>query len=223
MEWTHDILRFTHILFGSFSLILFWIPAFARKGSKLHVNAGKAYMLTMAVTVVTAAILSVIMIFFTDRLGLGLFLGFLSLITANPLFFGWKAFRPKPWHIPAQLTLETIISLYSIALIYFGFRASSGANILFFFFGGLGLGVGIGTLISFLRNKPLYRYGVKEHINGMLFSGGAAYTAFLSFGARHYIADLLPGVLQAIPWIAPTILAAIVAAVYRKKYSNQPA
>jgi hypothetical protein len=53
----------------------------------------------------------------------------------------------------------------------------------------------------------------------MLFLGGAAYTAFLSFGARHYLAEILPGMWQVLPWVAPTLLAAIAVQLYQRKYA----
>ena len=155
MELTHDILRFTHILFGSFSLILFWIPAFARKGSKLHVKAGQAHVATMAVVVVSAAILSAMIIGFTDRLGLGLFLGFLAVITANPLFIGWSAFKPRPWHKNFQIFIEAVIGLFALVMIYFGTKAPSGGNILFFFFGGLGVLTVFGTFRRLMAGKGI--------------------------------------------------------------------
>src|SRR6266478_2601944 len=47
-------LRWVHISAGSIALILFWIPAIARKGGKTHIRAGWTYVVCMSVVVVTA-------------------------------------------------------------------------------------------------------------------------------------------------------------------------
>jgi hypothetical protein len=47
-------LRWIHIAAGSIALILFWIPAIARKGGRTHIRAGWFYVACMSVVVVTA-------------------------------------------------------------------------------------------------------------------------------------------------------------------------
>jgi hypothetical protein len=47
-----------HIAAGTIALILFWIPAIARKGGRTHVRAGWFYVACMSLVVVTAFIMS---------------------------------------------------------------------------------------------------------------------------------------------------------------------
>ena len=51
-------IRWTHIAFGSLALALFWIPVAARKGGRLHVRIGWAYVVCMSVVVLTAFTMS---------------------------------------------------------------------------------------------------------------------------------------------------------------------
>src|SRR5260370_11604108 len=51
-------LRWVHITAGSIALILFWIPAIARKGGRTHIRAGWVYVVCMSVVVVTAFVMS---------------------------------------------------------------------------------------------------------------------------------------------------------------------
>src|SRR5260370_22583478 len=51
-------LRWAHIAAGSIALILFWIPAIARKGGRTHIRAGWFYVACMSVVVVTALAMS---------------------------------------------------------------------------------------------------------------------------------------------------------------------
>ena len=51
-------LRWVHIAVGSMALLAFWIPAFAKKGGRVHVNAGWFYVICMSVVVATAFSLS---------------------------------------------------------------------------------------------------------------------------------------------------------------------
>jgi hypothetical protein len=51
-------LRWVHIAAGSIALILFWIPAIARKGGRTHIRAGWIYVVCMSIVVVTAFAMS---------------------------------------------------------------------------------------------------------------------------------------------------------------------
>ena len=52
-ELFHD-LRWIHIVAGTIAVIVFWIPAAASKGGRLHIRAGWVYAACMAMVVFTA-------------------------------------------------------------------------------------------------------------------------------------------------------------------------
>lgn len=199
------------------SIILFWIPAFSKKGGKLHRESGKLYVKAMAVVVLTAAILS-IRLLAVGEYYTGLFLGFLSLITANPLFAGWAILRPKEWHQKVYLIIGLTIGLYGLVMVYFATQLPTGNGILFYFFGGIGVFSAWGPLKGFIKKQTVTAAKMPTHVSGMLFSGGAAYTAFFAFGARAYISEIFVGWWQILPWVLPTLLAGLAASLYRRKY-----
>ena len=68
MTALHGLLVNTHILFGAASLVLFWIPVVARKGSPLHVRAGRYYSIAMYVVSVSAFVASMLVL--ADPIGI---------------------------------------------------------------------------------------------------------------------------------------------------------
>ncbi|MEM7368165.1 MAG: hypothetical protein AAF587_06150 [Bacteroidota bacterium] len=201
-----------HIVAGFISIILFWIPVFTRKGGKNHRLIGKIYVRLMWVVVISAAILSVENLL-TGETIMGAFLGFISLITANPLFYGIAILKQKKGLSPTYQTIHLIfksaIVLAGIALIAYGISLNGkGTAVLMFIFGGLGVS-DLPGLIRELKNPPKETEWFKEHLVGMCTSGIAAYTAFFVFGASRFFQPLFPGYWAVIPWIAPSIVGVI--------------
>ena len=99
-----------------------------------------------------------------------------------------------------------ILVAFGLFLVAYGwFYINSGIKYLMMFFGVLGIS-GISEVIrsySMLAANPEW---YKRHYTGMISSGIAAYTAFFAFGGRAYLAELLTGSWQLVPWIAPTVI-----------------
>ncbi len=68
MTAVHSFLVTSHIVVGAAALVLFWIPVLAKKGSRLHTGAGKAYTTAMYVVSITAFFASVIVL--ADPIGI---------------------------------------------------------------------------------------------------------------------------------------------------------
>jgi len=210
METIIRSLLFLHITAGFISLVLFWVPVFTRKGGKTHNKVGIWYVRCMWVVVLTAALLSVknLMI---GRINMGIFLGFISLITANPLWYGigilkYKRNQPRSFQMK-HLAFRLSIVISAIAMILYGIigLGGSGSAILMFVFGGLGI-ADLPGVIKTLRNTAAAPNWFREHLVGMCTSGIAAYTAFFVFGANQYLEMVLSGYWMVLPWIAPTII-----------------
>lgn len=224
MDLLIKALLYLHIGTGFASLVLFWLPIFLPKGGKGHRLVGKWYVYLMWVVVCTAAILSVKNLVIGNT-NMGIFLGFISLITANPLWYGISVLRNKRTisarYRYTHLSFRTMIILSSIAMISYGISLKGGGGaVLMFIFGGLGL-ADIPRFIKDLR-KPVEKIEwFKDHLVGMCTSGIAAYTAFFVFGANNYLQSVLSGYWGVIPWVAPTVIGitGIFLAVryYRKK------
>ena len=69
----YSLLTIAHAGFGTLALLAFWTAGMARKGSPVHVVAGKAYLLAMVALLVLALPMSLMII---TRGGPGIAIGF---------------------------------------------------------------------------------------------------------------------------------------------------
>ena len=198
-------LLYLHILAGSLSLVLFWIPILTKKGRLNHKRIGKLYVISMSVVVGSAFVLSLMQII-AGSLVEGLALLFLSMITLIPLVSGvqvLRAKRPSPGYRRLRLVLAAALLLVSTALLIAYWQLGS---IILLVFALLGLLGGGGDIRRFVRTEGSGKTWLREHYEAMLFSGAAAYTAFFAFGGRALLSDVLTGWWGILPWILPTLL-----------------
>jgi hypothetical protein len=188
------------------------------------VITGKLYVAAMWVVVVTAALLSVKNLII-GKYFMAAFLGFISLITSNPLWYGMAILKKDKAELSrkGRILFEALVLVYSIALLsagFYGVWAGNSANVLLFIFGGLGL-TAIPTILKLRKSDPAKTDRIKEHMVGLLTSGIAAYTAFFVFGGYTWMEKILPGMWQVLPWVAPGVLGGLGITLgvryYRKK------
>jgi len=209
MEWIFKALLFVHIAAGFTSLALFWIPVFTPKGRKYHRLVGKMYVWFMWAVTLTAAILSVKNLVIGETFKAA-FLGFIAIITANPLWYGIAILKNKQGLSKGfrmgHLAFSIIIVLTGFMLIGYGISLNGeGSAVLMLIFGGLAL-TDIPQVIKALKKAPMQVDWLKKHIIGMCTSAIAAYTAFLVFGANEFLQSFLPGYLGVLPWVAPGVI-----------------
>ncbi len=212
MKTLIHVLTLTHVIAGFLSLAIFWIPIFTRKGGINHVRLGKAYVFFMWMVVGSAALLSVKNVVIGEYIAAA-FLGFLSLITANPLWYGIGILKHKKGTSAAfqraHQAMQITIVLAGFALIAYGIvLGGQGTAILMFIFGGLGVS-GLPQVVKYYTQKAAPTHWLKEHIVGMCSTGIAAYTAFFVFGGRSLLEGLLTGYWSVVPWVAPTVIGSI--------------
>jgi len=210
-----------HIAAGFLSIVIFWIPIFVKKGSNIHVKVGKLYMATMWVVVATAAILSVEN-FMQGAYQGAAFLGFLVLITANPLWYGIAILKQKKGvsesYRKKHMLFNALIAIAGILLIIYGITLTNEpTGILMIIFGILGVSTGK-DIITMYRNPASKSNRMKEHIIGMLTTGIAAYTAFAVFGGANFFRGVFSGYWSIIPWVTPTIVGSILMRYYQNLY-----
>ena len=213
-----------HVFAGFMSLILFWIPIFLKKGSKNHVLIGKIYVALMWVVVISAAILSIKNLIIKDYISAA-FLGFLTVITANPLWYGIAILKNKRGLTPSyrrkHMTFNLLILIFGLLLFGYGiYLKGQGAGVLMLIFGTLGILTGRDIVVMY-KNPKSKSDRIMEHITGMLVSGIAAYTAFLVFGGRSFLEGMFDGYLSIILWVAPTVIGSIGIRFYKKKYQKK--
>ncbi len=215
----HSTLLTFHIIVGTFSLLLFWGPILTKKGRINHNRLGRAYVYAMSGVVASALVLSGMrMIMGHAQAGLALF--FLSVLTLVPLTAGvqvLKAKRPTPAYRKLRLGLALAL-LGTSAVLLVGWQVLDSGLLLAF--ACIGLVLGGSDLYRFRKKGGSDRTWLREHYEGMLFSGGAAYTAFFAFGGRVVFDDLLTGWLAIIPWILPTLLTMLLLPLVHRRYKQ---
>ncbi|MFK7771458.1 MAG: hypothetical protein AB8F94_04930 [Saprospiraceae bacterium] len=210
-----------HVFCGFSSIILFWIPIFLKKGSKNHILIGKIYVLLMWAVVISAGLLSVKNIIIGEFV-MAAFLGFLAIITANPLWYGIAILKNKKGlsvsYQKKHMAFNALITLAGVLLFAYGiYLKGQGAGVLMLIFGILGMTSGRDVLASY-QGKNEKTSWIEEHISGMLVSGIAAYTAFAVFGGRNFFMEYLTGYWSIIPWVAPTVIGITIIRYYKNTY-----
>ena len=220
MESVFNFLLIAHISAGALSLILFWIPALAKKGGKLHIQTGKVYVIGMWIVLISAALMSGM------RAGTGnyinaAFLGFLSLVTAHPLWYAISILKQKK-HLKDQtllirrvLSIVTFISAVGLIIWSILLKMQGPASLLLIF-GILGLTSIREAIQPFGKARESANW-LFEHLSGMIITGIAAHTAFLAFGGARFLSEILAGPLMSIPWILPTVVGVIAINRMKKK------
>jgi len=176
----------------------------------------------MWVVVVTAALLSIINIILGNYLAAA-FLGYLTILSGYPLWYSYEILNQKKgwtdryFYIRKVFTWTLFIASLGMLIGAASFKFQ-GEGILLGFFGLLG----ISAIKDALMTKAVAmkkESWLKMHLAGTIISGIAAYTAFFAFGGRTLFADLLPGSLQVLPWILPTVLGLLFIRLQKKKYN----
>ncbi|MEM8488198.1 MAG: hypothetical protein AAF564_21790 [Bacteroidota bacterium] len=212
-----QIILATHITAGVISLVLFWAPLLTTKGRTLHIRFGRAYTYTMYIVVISALILSVVR-FSIGGYQAGLALFFLGILTAIPLLSGIQVLKAKKSNTAfrkLQLALAITLLITSLGMFAGWWYLNSG---LLLGFGFLGLFAGGADVRQFLRSTKTN--WLREHYQGMLFSGAAAYTAFFAFGGNTLLSHVLTGWLAIIPWLLPTLLTMALMPLVHKRFKQ---
>jgi len=210
-----------HVMAGFGSLVLFWLPMFTRKGGQWHRRIGKAYVWLMWIVVSTAAILSIENLI-GGQYQIAAFLGFLSVITANPLWFGISVLKNKEElslsYRKAHLGFNIVIFLFGALLLGYGIALKGqGAGILMLIFGFLGVS-NIGSIINAIKTPRTQTNWFDSHLTELITTGIAAYTAFLVFGARQFLEEMVTGYWAIIPWLLPTFVGVFAIRFARRYY-----
>jgi hypothetical protein len=222
MDTAYKVLLLAHVLCGLIALVTFWMAAFAKKGSPLHVRVGKTYLLSMLGIVVTALPMAAI-IAARGKPGVAVFLAYLVVITASSMWVGRQAIRSKrdqtAFRGRAYVAVAVLNLVASVATFLVGLQMS---EVLLMGFSAVGAHNGTGMLIRRFRPLAMTRWWMKEHIAAMLGCGVATHIAFLAVGMNRLI-DMLgirpPGWYGLIAWFAPLVVALVCGVWLTRKYA----
>ena len=219
MNEAHSIIRYLHIAVGFVVLITFWIPLFVTKGGKLHKLAGRIYMAGMALALTSSAVLCVMRLM-EGRIALSILLGFLTLLSSFVLVQGFGFARVRKFTGAFKLVMSVLlVSLLvsSVGILWYGIPRG---GVLHIVFGGIGLGASLASWKILFKPTEFGKSYIDKHVNNMLISGGAAYTAFIAFGSRTIFGDRMDS-LGVLPWILPTITVFLIIIYYHKVHKKR--
>lgn len=236
-------LRWTHIAFGSIALILFWIPVAARKGGRLHVKIGWTYAVCMSVVVLTAFVLSGLAFAFPLRVrhlaqalsaeetaqfirksrDAAFFLAYLAGVTFAAGWQGIGVLRtrrdPRLLRNPFTFGLNFAVVLAAAGSLALGIL---GRSSVFVGMSTVGFAVGGGNLAYLARKPQTKMHWWYEHLNSMITTAIAGYTAFIVFGGARLFPALARMQIYVVFWLLPTAIGvpAIIftVAYYKRKF-----
>lgn len=240
-HFIHQFALYFHITIGVIALITFWLPMFARKGSKNHRLFGKFFVNAMYAVSVSGIIMSLLVL--ADPVSVRLYQGSLGLqqqnfIAQNQLFAAFllmlsmltlcnlrqsvlvllakaeRSMLKSPFH------LALIASLALLGMIVGGLGYINNITLLKVF-ASLCVLNAIGMLHYIFKAKIKQREWVLVHLRNILGAGIATYTAFFAFGGKQLFAGLLTGELEIVPWILPSIVGVSAITYLTKKYRRQ--
>ena len=89
-------------------------------------------------------------------------------------------------------------------------------------FGIIGIVAGVADIRRFMHPLDSGPNWLREHYEGMLFSGGAAYTAFFAFGGSTWLSDYINGWWTLVPWLLPTLLTIALMPLVHRRFKQKP-
>jgi hypothetical protein len=236
-------LRWAHVAAGGLALILFWIPAIAPKGGRLHIRAGWFYVACMSVVVVTAFTMSGLAFaiplsvrriarplspaelsdFLRAQRISATFLAYLAGLT---LAAGWQGIwavetkrEPKAMRTPFSLALNVLVFLAGLTVLVLGITYRSGPLIALSPIGPL---LAAGNLRYMLRGPQSRMHWWYEHLSSMIATAIAGYTAFLVFGGARLFPSIARSQLFTIFWVLPALIGVpvifLTVAYYQRKF-----
>lgn len=226
MNVIYEAVRLLHFAAGALALVLFWVPAFTRKGGRTHRRAGRIYVWAMSIVVATAMPLSASFFFRGDWV-IGTFLGYLGVITFTALWAGRAALNYKadaaafrtPFHAAVGV-MNAVAALIVLALAW-TVAPPGFARTLLTIFPLIGLSAAWSTRRFFQRPPTDRRWWWYEHLGGMIGTGIAAHTAFGAFGMRQLFPELQLGPWALVPWIAPSLIGTIATQLLTRHYQRK--
>lgn len=243
----HTTLLYLHIVLGAIALVLYWMPIITRKGSKLHINAGKVFYYLMLIVSGSGIVLSLLGL--CDPVGI---------YTVGKQMTAAQIERMLVWRIPLSqfLLLLSLLTWVTVRHAMGVLRAKSDRRMLrrWFYQGPVlllfptalyvayqGLTVGMPLLVIFAvvslvtaSTISLYVYKkeikprawIIEHFSSMVGSGIAVYTAFFAAGGRRMLSQWLPEQWQLVSWLAAPVIGVtamiLLTGYYKRKYKVLP-
>lgn len=217
----YSLVLLSHAAIGVIALIAYWTAGFARKGSPVHRAAGKVFMLTMLLILLTALV-------FIGRMLVqqqgeqAAFFAYLIVISATALATGWLSLRWKKDHRRYHGRWYRGLAAFNVLC---------GAGVL-----ALGVHGGSPVLMGFsmvglVRGSAMWRlstqaespgWWLREHLGSMIGNGVAVHVAFLLIGLNRLLPAGWQGHTELVSWMLPLMVAGVAGVVFGRRYAAKP-
>lgn len=217
--------KLVHVALGCVALVSFWTAGMARKGSPLHVGAGKLYLLAMT-GLLAATVPMCWLAWFAGHQKVVVFLLYLLVITCTSVWLSWRAIRDKrDWARyvgPVYRALMWLNLAAGAGIALFGLFVAEQMQLIIVSFSLIGISTFV-RMRRFSAQPPTEpRWWMREHLNAMLGNGVATHIAFLSIGLPKLLPWLAGPVFQNVAWLAPLGVAALAGIYLSRKYLGAP-
>lgn len=219
----YTLLLIVHIAAGVIALIGFWIAGLSRKGSPLHKTVGRLYLAAMLGVVGTSLPMAAFHLA-AGRVGIGVFLLYLVVITATSMWLSWRAVQLKrdaaAFYNRAYVVVGVLNVLAGLGVFGIGLVQSQG---LLTSFSWVGVLIGIGMLRAARaarQTAPAGSWWLREHYGAMLGNGVATHIAFLGIGMRPLLQALDSPIAMLLPWFLPLAVAGVASVILDRRYGR---
>ena len=215
---------FPHVAAGTAALGLFWISALMRKGTAVHRRIGQAYLLAMAVILITSLPL-VGLTWLRGHAITAVFLAYLTLLIASSCRNTLAAIRfrqsPQRYFGLDLKILAVAVAVAGASVMLLGLSRNAWILI---GFGGIGPILLIQTIKRTRALKqgerPEANWWLKEHAGAMIANGAATHIAFFQIGLTRLFPNLDVGVVQNLAWFGPLIIAGIAGLWLNRRFNS---
>lgn len=234
-----------HIAIGFASLVFFWVPVFAKKGSAFHARSGHWYVKTMYAVGFSALILSLMLML--DPIGFkydnhlfndeelpeviasvkdtGIFLMAISILVLVGVRQGLQTIQAKKNHQNMRRWDNLSINFLLLAVGgWLGIVATGNSpmSVLFYVFAFICVLTSVGNLRFCFKPKVKRSEQIIAHLTSIIGAGIGSHTAFFVFGANRVFAELLSGYASIVPWVLPAVIGNLIIWRQAKRYKLKP-
>ena len=242
MTWFGALLR-VHLFCALGSTAVYWIAAFARKGSPIHRSAGRWFSRLIYAAAVTGAIMAVAGLLIPERVHppnpdvqaaasaaaaaaarqLMWFVLFVLVIIVAPVQHGLATIAAGPSPRTISSARHTALNVAAMA----GSLAIAIASIvwrqwMFLIVAPIGLVAGIRNMQYAALATATPGEWQREHLTSMITGGITLHTAFFVFGSSRSLGLTLPGVLELLPWTLAALVGVPVMLWWRARVAKNP-
>lgn len=247
MTSLYSLILCFHVIAGATGLIVFWLPVFLRKGGRDHRRYGKMFAYAMYVAGIAGMVMASSWLMapqmFRPELAtvapedlparilkvrlMGYFLAMLGILLIANVRHGVLVLRGRDdrsaLRRPTHLLLVFLLIASGVLALVVGLRYEM---LLLKIFSGVSLVNGMGMLFYCFKKSLTRMEWWTEHASNLIAAGIGAHTAFLVFGTRRFLGDLIPANYQILPWILPALVGVpatlLVTRHYRRKFNPAP-